>query len=173
MLAETQEYYNIGSWLSKMLNHHRCSKFLTTKKLQVNHGEIWYCDLGYNVGTEKNKIRPVLVLSNNKVNQAEKVVIVSITDAKGKLNARDLPLQDSWYLLYSNTTDDNKKIYPGRLIRKGNTPYEFLEKDSIVQCEEIRAVSKARLDAARKCIGTLDSKDFNNIKQKLIRTYNL
>lgn len=86
--------------------------------------------MGYNVGTEKNKIRPVLVISNSKINQAEKVMVLAITDAKGKLNSNDLPLQDSWYLLYSDTSDDNKKIYPGRMIKKGNSAYRFLEKDS-------------------------------------------
>jgi hypothetical protein len=86
--------------------------------------------LGYNVGTEKNKIRPVLVVSNSKINQAEKVMVLVITDAKGKLNSNDLPLQDSWYLLYSDTSDDNKKIYPDRMIKKGNSAYRFLEKDS-------------------------------------------
>ncbi len=173
MYAETLEYFNIGTWLNKKLGYHNRSKKPSTKKLQVNHGEIWYCDLGYNVGTEKNKVRPVLVMSNNKINQAEKIVVLAITNAKGKLNVRDLPLQDSWYLLYSNTTDDNKKIYPGRIIKKGNISYDFLDKDSVVQCEEIKAVSKARFDATRKCIGTLHPKDFNFIKQKFLRTYNL
>lgn len=173
MLAETTEYFNIGTWLSKKINYHLRSKNSSVKKIQVNYGEVWYCDLGYNIGTEKNKLRPVLVISNNKINQAEKVVVLSITDAKGKLNPNDLPLQDSWYLLYSDTLDDNKKIYPGRKIKNGDSPYDFLEKDSIVQCEEIKAVSKARLDTTRKSIGTLAPKDFKLIKQKLMRAYNL
>ncbi len=48
-------------------------------------------------------MRPVLVMSNNKINNSEKVVVVCITDAKGKVNARCLPIQDSWFLLYSDT----------------------------------------------------------------------
>ena len=39
----------------------------------------------YNIGTEKNKLRPVLVMSNNRINNSEKVVIICITDAKGKV----------------------------------------------------------------------------------------
>lgn len=96
MLPETQEYYNIASWLKDKLNYNRISKYNSNKRRQVLNGEIWYCDLGYNVGTEKNKMRPVLVVSNNKVNTSEKVVVVAITDAKGKINSNNLPIQDSW-----------------------------------------------------------------------------
>ncbi|WP_278603914.1 type II toxin-antitoxin system PemK/MazF family toxin, partial [Blautia massiliensis (ex Durand et al. 2017)] len=42
----------------------------TNKHRQVLHGQIWFCDLGYNIGTEKNKMRPVLVMSNNKINNS-------------------------------------------------------------------------------------------------------
>ena len=51
--------------------------------------------------------------------------------------------------------------------------YEFLDKDSMIQCEEIRAVSKSRLDANRGCIGTLTPEDFNLVKGKFKRAYNL
>ena len=173
MLAESQEYYNIGTWISTKLNYHRCSKFNRSKRLQVNHGEIWYCDLGYNIGTEKNKVRPVLVMSNNNINQSEKVVVICITDAIGKVNSNNLPLQDSWFLLYSSTLDDNKKVKPGRIIPIDNRTYNFLSKDSIVQCEEIKAISKSRLDSTRGCVGTIDARDFNAIKKKLSRTYSL
>ena len=94
-------------------------------------------------------MRPVLVMSNNKINNSEKVVVVCITDAKGKVNARCLPIQDSWFLLYSDTEDEEKQVIPGRTIPASMHTYEFLDKDSMIQCEEIRAVSKARLDANR------------------------
>lgn len=90
MNQEAQEYYNIASWTKDKVNYNRISKFNTNKHRQVLHGQIWFCDLGYNVGTEKNKMRPVLVMSNNKINNSEKVVVVCITDAKGKVNARCL-----------------------------------------------------------------------------------
>lgn len=56
MHPETQEYYNIASWLKDKVNYNRISKYNSNKNRQVLHGEIWYCDLGYNVGTEKNKM---------------------------------------------------------------------------------------------------------------------
>lgn len=173
MNQEAQEYYNIASWTKDKVNYNRVSKFNTNKHRQVLHGQIWFCDLGYNIGTEKNKMRPVLVISNNKINNSEKVVVVCITDAKGKVNARCLPIQDSWFLLYSDTEDEEKQVIPGRTIPASMHTYEFLDKDSMIQCEEIRAVSKARLDANRGCIGTLTPEDFNLVKGKFKRAYNL
>lgn len=173
MIPVAQEYYNIAAWTADKVRYHDVSKRASTKRLQVNYGEIWYCDLGYNVGAEKNKCRPVLVMSNNRVNRSEKVVVLCITDAKGKTNSRNLPAQDSWFLLYAPTTIEAKKLCPGRIIPARATPYAFLDKDSIVQCEEIKAVSKARLDATRGCIGTLAPDDFKMVKEKFKRTYGL
>ncbi len=171
MDQEAQEYYNIASWTTDKVNYNRISKFNTNKHRQVLHGQIWFCDLGYNIGTEKNKMRPVLVMSNNKINNFEKVVVVCITDAKGKVNSRCLPIQDSWFLLYSDTEDEEKQVIPGRTIPASMHTYEFLDKDSMIQCEEIRAVSKSRLDANRGCIGALTPEDFNLVKGKFKRAY--
>ena len=173
MTSEAQEYYDIASWLKDKVNYHRNSKNRANRNRQVLHGQIWYCDLGYNIGTEKNKMRPVLVMSNNDINRSEKVVVVGITDAKGKVNSNNLPIQDSWFLLYSQTADDTKMLSPGRVIPSNMTAYHFLEKDSMIQCEEIRAVSKSRLNTARGCIGTLTSADFAMVKKKFQRAYNL
>jgi mRNA-degrading endonuclease toxin of MazEF toxin-antitoxin module len=170
---EAQEYYDIASWLKDKVFYHDISKRESVNRRQVNHGEIWYCDLGYNIGSEKNKSRPVLIISNNKINRSSKIVVLCITDAKGKLNKRNLPAQDSWFLIYSATTDDAKKIFPGRLIPPNTTAYSFLDKDSVIQCEEIRIVSKARLDRVKGCIGTLTAYDFSFVKQKFKGTYNL
>lgn len=169
---EISEYYHFGIWSALKFKYHKESKLKIVKHLQVNQGEIWYCDLGYNIGTEKNKCRPVLVISNNKLNNSEKVVVVCITDAKGKTNQQDLPCQDSWYLLYSATVDEDKKLKPGRIIKPNNTAYSFLEKDSMVQCEEIKSVSKSRLDRRKKCIGQISQLDLYIIKQKFLRLYN-
>ena len=66
-----------------------------------------------------------------------------------------------------------KQVIPGRTIPASMHTYEFLDKDSMIQCEEIRAVSKARLDANRGCIGTLTPEDFDLVKGKFKRAYNL
>lgn len=58
MNLEAQEYYNIASWLKEKVHYHKSSKHNKIKRTQVNYGEIWYCDLGCNIGAEKNKCRP-------------------------------------------------------------------------------------------------------------------
>ena len=80
-------------------------------------------------------------------------------------------MQDSWFLLYSGTSDEDKMISPGRQVPASMHVYDFLDKDSMVQCEEIRAVSKSRLDAARGCIGTLTPEDFEMVKGKFRRAW--
>ena len=68
MNEEAQEYYNLASWLKDKAHYHRISKYNANRHRQVLHGQIWFCDMGYNIGTEKNKVRPVLVISSNKIN---------------------------------------------------------------------------------------------------------
>lgn len=70
-------------------------------------------------------MRPVLVISNNKINNSEKVVVVCITDAKGKVNARCLPIQDSWFLLYSDTEDEEKQVFREEPYQASMHTYEF------------------------------------------------
>lgn len=173
LLPETKEFYNISSWLKDKLHYHNLSKIQKIKRANVTHGEVWYCDFGYNIGAEKNKCRPVIVISNNRINKSEKVVVLCITDAKGKTNINNLPAQDSWFLMYSATTDDDKKIYKGRKIPLSMSVYSFLDKDSVIQCEEIHSISKARLDMKRGCIGTLSPTDFQMLKRKISRAYSI
>ena len=164
-------YYELGCWVSQKFKYNKDSSFTRVKRTQVKSGEIWYCDLGCNIGSEKNKFRPVLVVSNNKINNSDKVVVICITDTSGKLNKNDLPAQDSWYLLYSTTNVDSNMLKPNREIPINNVPYSFLDKDSIVQCEEIRAVSKVRLNLIRGTIGKLTPLDLQNIRNKFFRAY--
>jgi len=76
-------------------------------------------------------------------------------------------------LLYSSTQDKEKMVVPGRIVPAQMHTYDFLDKDSMVQCEEIRAVSKSRLDVSRGCIGELTDRDFALVKGKFRRAYNL
>lgn len=159
---------NMGKWLSKKIDYHTLSR--RSKGKQINTGEVWQCDLGFNIGEEKNKERPVLILSNNKVNRTGKVVIACITDASGKMNPSNLPQFNTWYLLFSDTSDPTKMYLPSRRIPSNAPRYSFLSKDSIVQFEEIRAVSKARLI---RRLGMLDPIDSQRQQQKIKNLFNI
>ena len=78
---------------------------------------------------EKRKIKldQLLVISNNSINRTGKAVVICITDAQNKVNRFNLPQQNSWYLLYSDTADVTKMFAPGRVIPSGATRYTFLE----------------------------------------------
>ena len=164
------DFYNIGLWLAKKMEYHQNSSFKKVKRKQVNLGEVWRCDLGYNVGEEKNKIRPVVVISNNRINRTGKVIVAPITDAKGKINLNHLPQHNSWYLLYSNTTDPLNMYNPNRRVPNVALTYGFLTKDSVVQCEEMRSLSKARLLSQE---GKLDVLDVDKIKHKIKSVFDI
>jgi mRNA interferase MazF len=165
------EFFNIGSWLSKKMEYHRISNHNSVKRKQVNQGEIWDCDLGFNIGEEKNKKRPVVVVSNNSANRTGKIVVAPITDARGKVNPTGLPQHNTWYLLLSDTTDDNKMHTPNRRVPKSAIQYSFITKDSIIQCEELRSLSKARLVGVKK--GNLDPADLDRLKNKLKKVFDI
>jgi len=94
----------------------------------MRRGEIYYANLDPAVGSETQKKRPVLIVSNNANNKmASTITIVPLT---------------------SNTN----KIYPFEvLFVKSETG---LKKDSKAQCNQVRTISKIRL-SNKKAIGVV------------------
>ena len=79
--------------------------------------DIYLADLNPIVGREQSGTRPVLIISNEYENILDIVTIIPITSLK-----------------------DGRKIYPNELLLK-----DELEKPSILLCQQIRTISKARL----------------------------
>jgi mRNA interferase MazF len=113
---------------------------------------IYLCKIGENIGGEINsdvgRDRPVLVISNNRVNDGgSNIIIVPLTkrlktiQIKGKLVPK---FKTHYFLLQSK--------------------YDFLTYDSTVKTEDIRSTSKIRI--TRK-LGEIDTTDFNNITRKV------
>jgi mRNA interferase MazF len=87
--------------------------------LQMRRGEIYYADLSPTVGSEINKRRPVLIVSNDANNRAANTVTV-------------LPI-----------TSNISRVYPFEVLL---SPRESgLPKPSKVQAQQIRTISKERL----------------------------
>lgn len=151
MIPEAQEYYNIAAWQKNKVEYNRISKFNSNKRRQILHGQIWFCDMGYNIGTEKNKMRPVLVMSNNKINTSEKIVVVCITDAKGKVNSNNLPAQDSWFLLPNKKPKLTPRIKP--TMPAANTiapsPFFYHILPCIICRMQSQPVAKGKITAQR------------------------
>lgn len=165
------DYFNIGTWIKEKMNYHKQSDYKSIKHKQINQMEIWICDFGYNIGQEKNKKRPVIILSNNRANRSGKVLVAPITDAANKINNSNLPIQNTWYLLYSETRILSKMFKPNRVIPKNATSYYWLDKDSIIQCEEMTSVSKARLLKSK--IGDLEKDDWNKLIKKINNVFDI
>jgi mRNA interferase MazF len=93
----------------------------------MKRGEIYYANLDPTVGSEINKRRPVLIVSNDINNRMNDVVTV-------------LPI-----------TSNVSRVYPFEVLLEQTE--SGLPKDSKVQSQQIRSLSKQRLSG--KAIGQL------------------
>lgn len=114
--------------------------------LPVHRGDVFRADLHPIQGQEQDGIRPVLVVSRDAINASSPVVvIVPFTDAANKT-----------------------KTYPSHVRFKAGTG--GLTKDSIALCEQVRAISKGRLQLA---LGSLNRADMTSIEAALKITLDL
>ena len=114
--------------------------------VQAYRGAIFDAELGEgNIGGEKNKTRPVLVISPNNLNKGHTVVIVPLS-TKFQLGSNGLPKYKNHYLL--------KKA-----------DYSFLDKDSVVKFEDIRSIDVVRLRQLRGNVSKIDMRQMeDNLK---------
>lgn len=106
----------------------------------MKRGEIYYANLDPTIGSEINKKRPVLIVSNNANNQASKTITV-------------IPLT-------SNTT----KVYPFEVLLE--IKESGLPKPSKAQCQQVRTISKIRIEDAKPA-GAVGSVVMQKIKLAL------
>jgi mRNA interferase MazF len=95
----------------------------------MRRGEIYYADLSPTVGSEINKRRPILIVSNDANNRTANTITV-------------LPI-----------TSNTSRVYPFEVLL---TPKESgLSKPSKAQAQQIRTISKERLRGS--VLGRLNS----------------
>lgn len=102
-------------------------------------GEIWTCELGKNIGSEENKIRPVIIIQNNTGNEKSPTTIIVPISNRPKKIAVHIELRKSDYILLEDETE---------------------EITGTILCEQIKVVSKARLG---RHIATLESEFITNV----------
>jgi mRNA interferase MazF len=113
---------------------------------QVLRGDVFSASLEPVEGSEQGGTRPVVVISRDALNAASPVVVIApMTDAGNK-----------------------KKIYPSHVQVAAGTG--GLTMDSIVVCEQIRAISKTRL---RRSLGKFDRTVMTRIETALKITLDL
>lgn len=106
----------------------------------MKRGDIYQADLNPTVGSEQAGTRPVLVVSRDGINNSSPVVVI-------------VPL---------TKYTERKKIYPSHHVIKAGS--NGLSIDSIVKCEQIRAIAKSRLQAKK---GSLSVSDMTAVDKAL------
>ena len=130
---------NSAIWLSKKVGLIEEKNRLLIKQKEQNkisgcytpiktiyRGGIYWAELGDgNIGGEKNKTRPVMVISPNRMNKGHTVVVVPVS-SKFPKKSNGFPKYNNHFLL-------KKKDYP------------LLDEDSVVKFEDIRSIDVVRL----------------------------
>ena len=122
-------------------------RYKPTNHKYIPRGRVVNVNYGENIGYEKNLVRPSIVVSVDSSNQSSgNVIVVPLTKKENKTkDGRPFKLLKSQYLLLMAN-------------------YTGLTYDSIVQCEDMRVVSKARLG---NLLDTVSEDDMNEINKRL------
>ncbi|MCI8385385.1 MAG: type II toxin-antitoxin system PemK/MazF family toxin [Acutalibacter sp.] len=114
----------------------------------VHRGAVFDAELGLgNIGGEKNKTRPVVVLTPDRLNKGHTVVVVPLS-TQFLVDNQGLPKYQNHYLL-------RKSDYP------------FLAKDSVTKFEDIRSIDVVRLRQRR---GDISKEDMRRMKKAILFT---
>ncbi len=114
--------------------------------VDVSRGDVFFANLNPTLGSEQSGTRPVVVISRNALNANSPVVaIIPITSASNK-----------------------RKLYPSQVALSAGAG--GLANDSVVLCEQVRAISKERLQVWK---GTLDQAILARIEAALRITLDL
>jgi mRNA interferase MazF len=116
-------------------------------------GAVHLCELGENIGSEQSEERPVIIVSNDRINSTS-------------TNVKIIPLSKT--LKTKEITNRKKqkitvpKVKTHFFLKKDK--YSYLTYDSAAMAEGITTVSKVRLG---KHLGNLDSGDLDKIMSRL------
>lgn len=113
---------------------------MSSKKMNIKRGDIYFADLSPVIGSEQGGVRPVLIVQNNIGNKYSPTTIVApITSKMGKSR---LPTH----------------------IDINPSPKNGLEVESVVLLEQVRTVDKKRL---KEYLGSVEDEDILKIDEGL------
>ena len=149
------KYENFFRWAAHKLKIQERFDRNNQSRVRYPRGSVYACYFGENIGHEKSRLeaRPCLIVSSNGINfKSSNVIVVPLSkDIKFKDTSRTA-LKYEWHYV----------------LRKSK--YIRLNFDSVVQCEDIRCVSKSRMGTY---ITSIDSSDMDEIKKRLKKTLQL
>lgn len=145
----SNKYEDFFRWLPTKLKLQEKFEDNDQKSILFPRGAVYTCYMGENIGHEKSKLqaRPCLIVSTDSINSRSSNVII-------------VPLSTN--IKYSDPRTGKLKYQSHYVLKKSK--YNMLLKDSVVQCEDIRTVSKSRLG---QLIVIIDKTDMDNIKKRL------
>src|SRR3712207_3033667 len=89
--------YNYVSWVNEQIKMNE--NVSRDAKVIPRRGEIWTCELGQNIGSEENKIRPVIIIQNDTGNKNAPTTIIAPISNRPKKIAVHIELRESDYKL--------------------------------------------------------------------------
>lgn len=126
--------------------------------LLVSRGEIWEANLGYNIGSEQNECRPVLIIQNEGSNKrSPNTIIAPISDLSNRLKYRGQTTEEEIIEQVRSKLRDTEVLLPRDCVKTGDTALLY---PSILLCQNIRELSKERL---RFKITTIDDTYWNAV----------
>lgn len=102
---------------------------MKSKNRKIRRGEVWIADLNPGYGVEIHKKRPVVVISNNLINNHSlRIIVLPFTTQVHPLNAGKVLIPKGEYSLEKESAilvSDIRSIDKNRLIKKiGTVPQE-------------------------------------------------
>jgi len=126
----------ILAWTSEMLELTVKEKY--SKSIQVLRAEVWTCQFGENIGSEINKVRPVLIISSDIGNAMSPTVTVIPITSKEARQVTHIELLEEDLIYVENslkgtiTAEGMRNVSKARLGRK----IAKLSDDCMVRVEE-------------------------------------
>lgn len=149
ILRTMQQSQRYNQWLSQKIyyvfgkNHQR--------KWTVKRGEVYFVDLGQNIGSEENKIRPVVVLQANAYNFKSPVFTCAIISTS-PVTIPDIQISISGHYTYIDDKGVTKTL------------------SGAIDLGQIKTIAKERIVSQKVC--TLKN-EINDIDTKLLNIFGL
>lgn len=121
------------------------------ENLKLEKGDIIIVDFGQGIGDEKRGKRPAVIISNNVMNNTSNNILVA-------------PLTD-----YEHKMDESHKVNLLPWQTYLSAKHYKLKKSSVVQLEDIRSISKKRVES--RIVDRLSESSLKDIERKLSQLF--
>lgn len=138
----------LSHWNAQKLFY--CIGKSTQKRWTVKRGEVYFVDLGENIGSEENKLRPVVVLQSNSYNFRAPTFTAAII-SNGPVTIPDIQVPITGNYAYTDNNGARKNL------------------QGSIDLGQIKTVAKERIISKKIC----DLAEMNTVDQKLFNAFGL